>query len=260
MKRRSAVALPLSRRTEMLRLVAEQGSVSVPELADLFRVSTDTVRRDLDSLASSGAVLRTHGGAVRAEGAGIVPVADRIVTQADAKTRIAAAAAQLIESGETLMVNGGSTTLAFALMLPADRSVGLITNSVSILDQIDTSAFTNVYAIGGELFSVSRVMIGPVIFPHSDRIHVDTAVIGVRSIHPSRGISTATVAEAAMISEMMRAARRTIVVADETKFTQSAFAAIAPLSEIDILVTSATPPEPMAEALAEAEVQVIVAP
>ena len=67
MKSRSAVALPLSRRTEMLRLVAEQGSVSVPELADLFRVSTDTVRRDLDSLASSGAVLRTHGGAVRAE-------------------------------------------------------------------------------------------------------------------------------------------------------------------------------------------------
>ncbi|WP_266340350.1 MULTISPECIES: DeoR/GlpR family DNA-binding transcription regulator [Kaistia] len=243
----------------MTRLVSERGSASVPELADLFRVSTDTIRRDLDALADDGAVLRTHGGAVRADTSKIVPVADRIIAQADAKTRIAAAAAALVDSGETLMVNGGSTTLAFAKMLPPDRSLGLITNSVSILDQVDTTAFTNVYAIGGELLSISGVMIGPVVFPHSDRIHVDTAVIGVRAVHPTRGISTATVAEAAMISDMMRAARRTIVVADSTKFWQSAFATIAPLSDIHILVTDEAPPAPLVEALDKAGVQVIIA-
>jgi DeoR/GlpR family transcriptional regulator of sugar metabolism len=243
----------------MTRLVSEQGSVSVPELADMFRVSTDTIRRDLDALAENGAVQRTHGGAVRADTSRIVPVADRIVAQADAKTRIASAAAGLVESGETLMVNGGSTTLAFAKMLPAGRSLGLITNSVSILDQVDAGSFTNVYAIGGELFSVSGVLIGPVVFPHSDRIHVDTAVIGVRAVHPTRGISTATVAEAAMIGEMMKSARRTIVIADSTKFSQSAFATIAPLANIDILVTNESPPAPLSEALDEAGVRVIVA-
>jgi DeoR/GlpR family transcriptional regulator of sugar metabolism len=259
MRRRPAVALPLSRRTEMMRLVSQQGSVSVPELADLFRVSTDTIRRDLDALAGSGSVLRTHGGAVRADTSRIVPVADRIIARADAKTRIATTAAALIESGETLMVNGGSTTLAFAKMLPTDRSLGLITNSVSILDQVDTTAFTNVYAIGGELLSVSGVMIGPVVFPHSDRIHVDSAVIGVRAVHPTRGISTATVAEATMISEMMRTARRTIVVADSTKFSHGAFATIAPLATIDILVTDEPPPALLAEALEKVGVRVIVA-
>ena len=260
MARRPAVALPFSRRVEVLRLVADQGSVSVPDLAEKFGVSPDTIRRDLDALAENGAVLRTHGGAVRvSETDPITPVADRIVTQADAKLRIAERAAGLIESGETVMVNGGSTTLAFAKALPAGRSISLITNSVSILDQIDGAAFSNVYAIGGELFSLSRVMIGPVVFPHSDRIQVDTAVIGVRAINATHGLATMHVPEATMISEMMRTARRRIIVSDATKFSQSAFARIAPLAEIDILVTNAAPPEPLGEALDKANVRVILA-
>lgn len=260
MRRKPAISLPISRRAEVMRVVTERGSVSVPELADLFRVSTDTIRRDLDTLANSGAIQRAHGGAVRvSETDRITPVSDRITAEAEAKLRIASVAAGLIERGETLIVNGGSTTLAFVKALPADRSLGLITNSVSILDQLDLGAFTNVYAIGGELVSVSKVTIGPVAFPDSDRIGIDTAVIGVRAMDAQRGIATASVAEAAMISNMMAFARRTIVVADATKFASNAFATIAPLGEIDMLVTNAEPPAPLAAALEAAGVQVIIA-
>lgn len=242
----------------MIRIITERGSVSVPALVDLFQVSADTIRRDLDRLADFGMITRTHGGAVRLQEANMLSVAVRVTTQAEAKQRIAAAAAALIAPGETIVVNGGSTTLAFAAALPPELSVALITNSILILGQIDLSGFSNVYAIGGALLDVAKVTIGPVAFPHSDRVGIDTAVIGVRALSADRGISTATVAEAAMISEMIRLARRTIVVTDAEKFTRSAFATIAPLSEIDVLVTDAAPPDDLAAALTAAGVEVVI--
>ncbi|MFT3974097.1 MAG: DeoR/GlpR family DNA-binding transcription regulator [Amaricoccus sp.] len=243
----------------MIRIVAEHGSVSVPMLADMFGISPDTVRRDLDRLAEAGALTRTHGGAVRTREPSVASVADRVATQVDAKRRIAVTAARLITPGETILVNGGSTTLALAMALPAHRSIALITNSIPILDQVDRAAFSHVYGIGGEFLDVSKVLVGPVTFPHADRIEVDTAVLGVRALSATRGISTATVAEAAMISDMIRLARRTIVLADATKFTRSAFAAIAPLDQIDMLVTDAEPPEELRAVLAAAGVETIIA-
>lgn len=250
-------SLPASRRADMMRMIAERGSVSVPELVSVFNVSADTIRRDLDRLADEGGLSRTHGGAVRAQEARMVSVEARMIAQSEAKRRIADAAAALLRPGETIIVNGGSTTLAFAAALPAERSIALITNSIPILGQLDLGRFSNVYAIGGEFLDVSKVTVGPIALP--DRIGVDTAIIGVRAIGADRGISTATVAEAATISEMIRLARRTIVVTDSAKFTRSAFATIAPLSAIDVLVTDADPPEPLCAALAEAEVEVVIA-
>ena len=252
-------ALPESRRTEVIRIITDRGSVSVPALVDLFQVSADTIRRDLDRLADSGMITRTHGGAVRLREAGVLSVAVRMTTRAEAKQRIAAAAVALIRPGETIVVNGGSTTLAFAAALPAERSVALVTNSIPILGQLDLSGFSNVFAIGGEFLDVSKVTVGPVDFPHSDRIAIDAAVIGVRAMNAERGISTATVAEAKMISEMIRLARRTIVVTDAEKFSRSAFAAIAPLSDIDTLVTDAEPPDDLRAALRAGGTEIIVA-
>ena len=257
---RTQKILPVNRREEVLRVVTTQGSASVPELADQFNVSPDTIRRDLDVLASWGDVVRTHGGALRPKDTiSITPVSVRMVSEADAKTRIGVAAAELIEKGETLIVNGGSTTLAFIRALRRELYGGLITNSISILDQVDASIFSNIYAVGGELVSASKVTMGPIQFVDSARINIQTAVIGVRAVSSARGISTASVAEASMISQMMGLAARSIVVADATKFEKAAFASIAPLQDIDVLVTNAAPPAPLAAALKAADVRLVVA-
>jgi DeoR/GlpR family transcriptional regulator of sugar metabolism len=257
---RTQKLLPVNRREEVLRVVTTQGSASVPELAFQFGVSPDTIRRDLDALAGWGDVVRTHGGALRPKDmVAITPVSVRIASEADAKTRIGMAAAELIEKGETLVVNGGSTTLAFVKALRRELFGALITNSISILDQVDPSKFSNIYAIGGELVSASKVTLGPIHFLDTARINVQTAVIGVRAVSSARGISTASVAEASMISQMIGIAARTIVVVDATKFEKAAFASIAPLQDLDILVTNAPPPAPLTAALKTAGVQLVVA-
>src|ERR1700716_2739122 len=126
-------ALPARRRSELLQLARNHSQVTVADLASKFGVSPDTIRRDLDVLAGQGLLERTHGGAVPA---GLVnqdsPLDQRIVTHKPAKQRIARAAADLIRDGETLMINGGSTTLAFARELAGCRDLTIVTNNLQV--------------------------------------------------------------------------------------------------------------------------------
>lgn len=260
MAKRRGAPLASARRAELSQAIAERGSASVQELAEAYGVSTDTIRRDLDALADSGVVTRAHGGAVRRQTEDLVtPVGDRMYSEAAAKGRIATAAVGMLGNDETLIVNGGSTTLLFVKSIPRSLYPAIITNSIPILDQIGAGTFTNVIAIGGQYMSELKVTIGPLDHIAGARVSVDTAIIGVRGLHATRGISTATVAEAEMIAQMMELASRTIVLADSSKFGKSAFANIASLDKIDVLVTNDQPPAELAEALAAAGVRTVVA-
>src|SRR5438552_6506855 len=112
-------ALPARRRNELLRAAKKRGSITVAELAEEFAVSSDTIRRDLDYLAGRGLLTRTHGGAVAVDGflERDAPYTQRLHARAAEKARIGRAAATMISDGETLIVNGGSTTRAFAAAL-----------------------------------------------------------------------------------------------------------------------------------------------
>ena len=127
-------SLPARRHSDLLRLVHRRGQVTVNDLAEHFEVSADTIRRDLDSLALRGLLTRTHGGAVPVEQ--LVnrdsSFAIKMQTQTAEKRRIARAAADLIRDGETLIVNGGSTTRYFAEELGHRKNLTVVTNSLSI--------------------------------------------------------------------------------------------------------------------------------
>src|SRR4051812_44046800 len=112
----SESTLPAKRRTEILRIVKQAGQITVTEMSVKFDVSLDTIRRDLDVLAEQRLISRIHGGAVPAESlaAADTPFDERMQARYSAKSSIGRAAARLISTGETLLVNGGSTTLAFA--------------------------------------------------------------------------------------------------------------------------------------------------
>ncbi len=253
--------LPAKRRHELLRLVQARGQVTVTDLCSLFDVSTDTVRRDLDLLARQGLIKRTHGGAVPI---GLVtedtPFAQRLIARKDAKRRIGRLAASLIASNETLIINGGSTTLAFATELGGLADLNVVTNNLSIPNALPTTAVRDVYLLGGEIRFEAQVTIGAVGFAGTGSISADTAVLGVGGVSASGGISTTLLHEASMIAAMMAASRRTIILADSSKFGHNAFAHIAPLDKIDVVVTEAEPPADLARTLAEAGVEVLVAP
>jgi DeoR family transcriptional regulator, fructose operon transcriptional repressor len=249
------------RQEELLQLVETKGQMSVDELARHFGVSGDTVRRDLQHLERRKALLRTHGGAVST---GLLahretPFLTRAFAHADAKTRIGRAAAQLISDGETLIVNGGSTTFAFAASLGARRNLKVVTDNVAMLSVLPAKALQSVYLLGGQYRIKLASTVGLVGFSH-EKISADTAVLGVSGLTAKDGLSTTVFEEASMVAQMISCARRTIVIADESKFRVGAFAQIAPLAAIDILVTDASPPADLSQALSHAGVEMIVAP
>lgn len=253
-------ALPARRRSEFVRLATAQGQVTVAELAALFEVSPDTIRRDLDHLAARGLLTRTHGGAVPPDGLVLrdAPFVERVNTHRAAKASIGRVAAGLIADGETLLINGGSTTLAFGAALGGQRNLTVVTNNLSLPSALPRSV-RDIYVLGGHYQVEPQVTIGAVGFAPSVSISVDTAVIGVGGISAAGGLSTTSLAEAAMITAMLAAAKRAIVLADASKFGHSSFAHIAPLDRMHVLVTDAPPPPDLTAALADAGVDVVLA-
>ena len=253
-------ALPAKRRAEMLRLIKRSGQAVVTEMSAHFDVSPDTIRRDLDALAGQGLIDRIHGGAVPASdlASSDTPFKLRVETQASAKANIGRAAAELIANGETLIVNGGTTTLAFAGSLGERQNLTVVTNNLGLPSAVPSQAVSTLYLLGGEFRNDAQITMGQVGFVGAQAINADTAVIGVGGIN-AHGCSTSLLAEANMMLQMIAASRRTIILADSTKFGRRAFAEVVLLSQCDVLVTDAQPPEDLSTALEAAGVRVIVA-
>jgi DeoR/GlpR family transcriptional regulator of sugar metabolism len=253
-------ALPARRRGELLRLARTRGSITVADIANQFAVSADTIRRDLVYLAERGLLTRTHGGAVPAEDvmARDVPVTQRVANRAAEKARIAREAASLVVDGETLMIYGGSTTRAFVGALGSRRNLTIVTNDLGIPAVVSPNSSRAVYVLGGQVLEQAQITIGLVGFPKAGPLTADTAVLSVGGI-TEHGLSTTVLEEAVMMSGMMDAARRVIVLADTVKLGRSVFAHVSPLEWIDVLVTDGPPAPDFAAALNEAGVELIVA-
>lgn len=255
-------ALPAKRHLELVQIVRTRGQITVNELSSYFDVSGDTVRRDLDLLASKGLLKRTHGGAVAIDN--LVQrdstFMQRMSTKVRAKERIGRAACQLVGDGETLLLNGGSTIRLFAAALGDRHSLTIVTNNLTVPAAIPSECVRDIYVLGGQYKADAQVTIGPVGFVSATSITVDCAVIGVGGITVNEGLTTTVLEEASMISGMINAARKTIVLADSSKLGHSSFAQIAPLERVDTLVTDEEPAGDLAQALQEARVELIIAP
>ncbi|RYB02078.1 DeoR/GlpR family DNA-binding transcription regulator [Lichenibacterium ramalinae] len=255
----AGAALPALRQERLLALLQDRGQATVAELVSLLDVSRDTVRRDLDALDARGLLVRTHGGAVHRDRMVRVDttLGLRMDAHAEGKRRIGLAAAALVRDGETLVLNGGSSTVAFAAALAERRDLTLVTNNLRVPPATPEAAVRALYLLGGTYWAVSQVTIGPLGLPGIAGFDADTAVIGVTGLSAA-GLTMGRLEEAAGTAAMIAAARRTIVLADASKFDVAAFARIAPLDAIEHLVTDAPPPAAVAAALDAAGVQVLV--
>jgi DeoR/GlpR family transcriptional regulator of sugar metabolism len=253
-------ALPRRRRALLTAFVSDRGQATVTELAEAFNVSTDTVRRDLDWLAHQGLLARTYGGAVRLSDLTTSDTlfSDRASLNQDSKRAIARAAVDRISDGETVLINGGTTTLAVARALGVRKDLTIVTNNIRIPGEVPSGSVRDVYLLGGTCRLASHVTMGPVSFPGMAGVSADVAVIGVGGISARAGLSTTNLPEAQMMAQMLESALRAIVVADSSKFGRSAFAHIAPLDAVETLIADAEPPEDLMAALAEAEVELVL--
>jgi len=252
-------ALPALRHSRLLALLQERGQASVADLVVALDVSRDTVRRDLDLLDQRGLLIRTRGGAL--DNSHLVQVDTtlglRMDAHVEAKRRIGACAARLVRDSETLILNGGSSTCYFAGALGDRHNLTVITNNLRIPPAVPEGCSRAIHILGGLYWGVSQVTLGPIGFSSVAGISADTAVIGVTGL-TAAGISMGRLEEASATRGMIDIARRTIVLADASKFSVSAFSLIAPLSGIHHLVTDKEPPPDIAAALAAAGVEIAV--
>jgi DeoR/GlpR family transcriptional regulator of sugar metabolism len=248
------------RRALILQLIETEGEVSVRDLSRRIGVSEMTVRRDLETLASRGALIRLHGRAVAPVSRSYEPPFDvRAGTATEAKARIGALAANLIEEGETVVLDVGTTTLEVARALRGRRNLTVLTPSLRIANVLAEEPGIRLMVCGGILRPGELSLVGDLAVAAFRDFRFDTAVLGVGGIDVTAGLTEYNLEDARVKRAAVETARRILVVADATKLGRVAFARICPLAEIDVLVTDRSAPADLVAAIKEAGVEVRVA-
>ncbi|MFC9560323.1 DeoR/GlpR family DNA-binding transcription regulator [Agromyces sp. NPDC056965] len=256
--------LDAPRRRELaLALVAERGFVRVAELSRAFGVTTVTARADLDALERQGGIRRVHGGAVPVSSPLAVDRPERepsfeeaLEASVEPKRLIGSLAASFVRSGQSIILDVGTTTLqvARALRARADlEDVVVFTNGLSIALELEPEIprFT-VVVTGGTLRPKQHSLVHPLAGSMLDEVHVDLAFIGGNGVDAAHGVTNANLPEAAVKALMMRSAARSIVVADASKLGEVHLGRIAPVDAFDGLVTDAAAPSPIVAELLDA--------
>ncbi|HSS67813.1 MAG TPA: DeoR/GlpR family DNA-binding transcription regulator [Nocardioidaceae bacterium] len=247
-------------------LVTRDRRVSVSEAAEAFGVTTETVRRDLAVLERQGVIHRVHGGAVPAQSLTMLEpaVAERDVTAAEQKDRIARAALDLLpRSGGSVILDGGTTTGRLAALLPSDRALTVITNAAPIAAIVTAHTAgpsqLELHILGGRVRPVSQVSVGAAALGALRDLRVDVSFIGVNAFSLDHGLLTPNHDEAAVKSAMIEAGRRVVVLADSTKFGIESMVRFGRLEQIDAVVTDDGVPDATAQALEALDIDVVIA-
>jgi DeoR/GlpR family transcriptional regulator of sugar metabolism len=228
------------RQQRILQLLRDKGKVTVEELAADFGVSAPTVRSDLASLELRRMLRRTHGGALpTATSLYEPPFAEREGEWAEEKRRIGRAAAELVQPGETILLDAGTTTHEVGVALAASGKTGItvVTNNLPTVMALMDAPGIDVVVIGGQVQPRRRAMLGPLATDFLKPFRCDRLFLGVSGVDPRAGL-TAVDFDAVQIKRAMIAHSQTVVVvADSAKIGQASFAHVAPLSAVHLLIT-----------------------
>jgi DeoR family transcriptional regulator, fructose operon transcriptional repressor len=224
------------RRTRLLDMIRVRGFASIEEITKEMGISESTARRDLDALEEQGAARRTHGGVVYA--GGIPRIAEFGERQPDhwaAKRAIAVSAAEAIADGETVLLDGGTTTYEVARLL-VGRSLQVVTNSLPVANLFASESRTDLVLLGGYVSPRTGVCLGPYANELLGRLHVTTTVLSAAGI-TAEGLFNAHLLLAETEQAMLKAAGRVMVVADSSKFGRKSLTLVAPLDAINLVVS-----------------------
>ncbi len=226
----------LERREKLHDLFSRQEFLPAEELCRTLEVSDSTVRRDLIELEKKGILRRVHGGALSLITRDEAVDFRRQVTAAhEEKARIGRKAASLVEDGQTVILGGGSTALEVALNLQ-NRPVQVITNSVPIAQVFWDSKQAEVILTGGYLYPRTGAQLGPICEHMLGRAAADVLLMGIGGIS-ANGLSDSNSLIVGVVRKMIEVSRRVIIVADHTKFGRDRLVHLAPLREIDVVVS-----------------------
>ena len=227
--------LTQQRKQHILDLLAKEGQIVAKTLAQSLDLSEDTIRRDLRELAKEGLLQRVHGGALPASPA-VVDFAARQAIATDAKIAIAKTAASLIQEGQVVLLDGGTTAVQLARHLPSQLQATIVTHSPSVAVELATHPTVEVVLIGGKLYKHSVVTMGTAALEALSHIQADIYFMGVAGVHAEAGLSTGNLEEAYMKKALSEHAAETIVLASTEKLGVASPYVIMPVGGISGLV------------------------
>jgi len=250
--------LPDERRSKILELLEKERSIKVNDLVKLFNVTGATIRRDLESLEKEGFLKRTHGGAILPHSFSFEPLFTTKKRQnLKEKMAIGKKAGEIINDGESIFIEAGSTTLQIAKNIKNKHDVTVLTNSIEVARELLNARGVEVILTGGVLRKETIALIGPLAERVLREFRVDKVFLGISGIIPSKGMYTASIAESQIKKLIIEMGREIIGVADHSKFGKECFSFVAPTNVMHKIIIDDKVPPHYIEELKKEGVEVI---
>jgi DeoR/GlpR family transcriptional regulator of sugar metabolism len=248
------------RKSQLLRILSQNGALSVEELAVKLSISPSTLRRELHELIESGVVsLRAGITELIAPSETEFPFHARLLMNLEEKRRIAAAALELIHNGEVIFMAGGTTTLELARLLPGRRRLTVITNVLHIANLLVDQPNISLVILGGIVRPNEQTMHGLLTEAGIQQLRADKFFYGVQAISLQHGITHSQLQEVSTDRALAAAATQTIVLVDHSKFERLAPALVLPFEKVHVIVTGKETARDYIEPLREMGINVISA-
>ncbi|WP_188881899.1 DeoR/GlpR family DNA-binding transcription regulator [Alicyclobacillus cellulosilyticus] len=229
--------LPAERHQKMVELINQRGSMRVSELSQIFEVTEETIRRDLDKLEAEGKIRRSHGGAVRIyDEAPEISYLEREGTQVQEKRKIAKEAQKLVQPGDRIILDASSTAWYLATILP-DVPLTVLTNSARVAIELAGRERVEVILIGGILRPRSLSFVGPMAERFLEYYHVNKAFLSCKAVHPEHGVTEGNELQALVKRKMIEIADEVYILADHSKFGLRDFTHLVDLARVTAIIT-----------------------
>lgn len=250
--------LAIERRNAILEKLQAERRVVVSELSQIYKVSEETIRRDLEKLENDGFAIKSYGGAVINENANVdLPFNIRKKRNVISKQKIAEVISSRIKDGTSIMLDASSTAVYIAKALKERKNLTLITNSIEILIEMFDTPNVNVLSTGGAMREGSFALVGPQTDKMLKSYHVDIAIVSAKGFDLETGMTDTEEFHANNKKTMLHAGREKVLAVDSSKFGKTAFTEIGTLEDISMVVTDAKPDEVWLQAFKEYGIECI---
>ena len=243
------------RQSAILELLIDKPVISVTELSQVLNVSEATIRTDLNHLSSKGLIVRSHGNAAPALHPMMVR---RQRAHVKEKIKIAKRAAEMINNGDTVVIDSGTTTAPIPRFLMGKRDIHVITNSILQITYFRLNPSISFTMIGGEYRFLDECFLGPLSLDALSRFNAKYAFLGTIGFSSELGLTTYSLEMADVILQMVRRADQVVLCADSSKFEKTGNVNTVPISDVDYLITDAGIPPEVERQMKEQGVEVIV--